>query len=320
MKNYITYAAAIAIGLMGFTQALAVDTGVSISSSTVYRLNDDATYTEGCFPPCLCPIWFSDDIRGTFVLTPRDQGGTFFTYDVGDVNWYVSQGAAEIRITGSGIYTRISGVAGWMHQLELDLSVNGGEVTHFDSGLVNGGGNFPDITGLTISMNDLYCYDIAIDVEASPVPPREVVCYRLGYPSTYQEGCWDPCDCPIIEPQPLRGSFALVELADHGTVIEYGVVNADWRVLSAFEPPSSRFDGFGRYTRISGVAGWIHRMELELSVDGEALTHFDSGLVNGSNAFPSIEILLSMNGLYCYDIALDIDARPCRLPVALPTR
>ena len=251
----------------------------------------------------------ADAPRGTFVLTQVGPTSTFIEYEVSDVNWYVTQGDTEIRITGSGKYTRVSGIAGWMHRLELDLSIDGADPEHFDSGTVAGGADFPNITDLVISMNGLYCYDIAIGVDAEPA---RVVCYRLGRTSTYQEGCLPPCLCPILAQQPLGGMFGLVELSDNGTVIEYAVVNVDWNVLSPYVPPSSSFEGFGRYTRISGFAGWMHQMELDLSIDGGPLTPFDSGMVNGGGEFPAINIALARNGFYCYDIILDIAARPCR--------
>ncbi len=92
-----------------------------------------------------------EDLRGTFVLTPSVSGGTYFEYDISDVNWYLNRGGEESHITGSGTYTRISGFAGWWHQLELDLSIDGADPVHFDSGGENGGEKFPDLTGLTIS-------------------------------------------------------------------------------------------------------------------------------------------------------------------------
>ncbi len=281
--------------------------------SVIYRLNDAATYTEGCWAPCLCPIWMADNIKGTLILTQTGSGGTYLTYRVSQVNWYVKRGDTDIRVTGKGRYTRISGVAGWMHQLELMLSIDGADAVLFDSGLVNGGEDFPNMTGLTLSKNGLYCYDTAIGVDASPVPCRDIVCYSLsGRQSTYEEGCLPPCLCPILYQGPLTGGFKLVTLGQSGLVFEYAVVDVDWRVRPIYgTPPSSRFKGFGRYTRISGFAGWWHQMELDLSIDGGPLTPFDSGGINGGGEFPLIDIALAKNDFYCYDIVLDILARPC---------
>ncbi len=279
----------------------------------IYKLADEASYTEGCWAPCLCPIWMADSIKGTLILTQTGPGGTYFTYKVSQVNWWVNRGGTEIRVTGEGEYVRISGVAGWMHQMKLSLSIDGADAVTFDSGMVDGGGDFPRLTGLTLSKNGLYCYDIAIDVEAAPVPRKDIACYKLsGRHSTYEEGCQPPCLCPILYQGPLTGGFTLVTLEDYGTVIEYAVVNVDWRVRPIYgPPPSSRFVGYGRYTRISGFAGWWHQMELDLSIDGGPLTLFDSGGINGGGEFPLIDIALAKNNFFCYDIILDILAKPC---------
>jgi hypothetical protein len=136
------------------------------------------------------------------------------------------------------------------------------------------------------------------------------VCYRLTDASTYTEGCLPPCLCPILAAQPLGGTFELEQTNDFGTVIEYEVRNVRFRVDGY--APGRIFEGRGRYTRISGFAGWDHQMELSLSVDGEPPVRFDSGLVSGGGEFPAVDIALARNGFYCYDIVLDLHARPGR--------
>ena len=44
--------------------------GLSQTASVEYRLGEDSDYIEGCFPPCLCPIWIVPELTGTFLLTP----------------------------------------------------------------------------------------------------------------------------------------------------------------------------------------------------------------------------------------------------------
>ena len=46
-----------------------------------------------------------------------------------------------------------------------------------------------------------------------------------------------------------------------------------------------------------------------------AAKRFDSGLVNGGDEFPAINIAIAQNGFYCYDIVLDLATRPCRGPM-----
>jgi len=272
---------------------------------TVYRLNDAATYTEGCFDLCLCPIFLQENFRGTFRLTPLVSTGTVIDYRVDDVEWYVGN---STRITGSGTYQRISGVAGWLHRMQLDLSINGGPAQSFDSGLQNGGGEFPDIMiGLSTGSQ---CYDIRPVIDASPVPPYQIIRERLIRGSTYQEGCLPPCLCPILVAQPLRGTFSLVKIAGDGHTTEYAVLDVRLNVISIYPVPSSSFRGSGKYTRIAGFAGFLHQLELDLSVDGEIPVSFDSGLVNERRPFPAIDIAVAQNDFFCYDIVLDIKARP----------
>ena len=51
--------------------------------------------------------------------------------------------------------------------MQLDLRVGDQPVQHFDSGLVVGGGGFPELD-VRVSVNGQFCYDTVIDVIASP--------------------------------------------------------------------------------------------------------------------------------------------------------
>ncbi|MCA9244845.1 MAG: hypothetical protein KDA32_12870, partial [Phycisphaerales bacterium] len=291
----------------------------SAARSVLYRLNDGATYQEGCFPPCRCLI-ADGDIRGTFVLTYVGTSGTTSNYRVADVNWWVTFGDRDIHITGGGDYRRISGVAGFLHEFELELNVDGNP-QRFRGGANDFDNNFPTIDGVTISVNGLECYDIAIGIDASPVPVNEVQRYCLERPSNYQEGCLPPCLCPILASSPLTGRYGLVELRNYGTWIEYAVVDMGLRVRSSdFDPPSSTFQGVGRYIWVSGFAGVIEQMQLALSIDGGPPTAFDSGFNNDfDNEFPGrIDIRVARNGFFCYDIVLDIRSPRCRVISPLP--
>src|SRR6266516_8095705 len=134
---------------------VAASTPASAQTSTLYRLNKDSTFQQGCFPPCLCPIMIAVPVKGTFVLTPTGFDGLFNTYAVTDVNWLVSIGGSNTPVTGSGTY-KIGGEFALEQQLSLDLQVGGDKVQHFDSGLVTGPAPFPDIKA-TISVNGQQC-------------------------------------------------------------------------------------------------------------------------------------------------------------------
>ena len=66
--------------------------------STIYRLNPDSSFQQGCFAPCMCPIRLGTVVRGTFVLTPTGIDGAFTTYAVTDVNWIVGSGHAPLIV------------------------------------------------------------------------------------------------------------------------------------------------------------------------------------------------------------------------------
>src|SRR5881396_220630 len=83
-------------------EIVAGSTPASAQTSTLYRLNKDSTFQQGCFPPCLCPIMIAVPVKGTFVLTPTGFDGLFNTYAVTDVNWLVSIGGTDTIVTGSG--------------------------------------------------------------------------------------------------------------------------------------------------------------------------------------------------------------------------
>ena len=91
------------------------------------------------------------------------------------------------------------------HRLELDLRLSESAVEHFDSGWVIGP-SLPHIQ-ITISIHGMYCYDSVFVVDADPVPASEIQPYALVPGSTFQRGCFEPCDCPIGQEQPLAGTL-----------------------------------------------------------------------------------------------------------------
>ena len=153
-------------------------TGLS-QSQTVYHLNPDSSFQQGCFPPCLCPVMVGAPVKGTFLLTPTGFDGLFNTYAVTDVNWSVLSNSTATVVTGSGTY-KIGGEFALQQELSLDLQFNGGNQEHFDSGLVTGPAPFPDIK-VTISTNRQYCFDSVFNVSASPIPMPQL---HLGFTGT----------------------------------------------------------------------------------------------------------------------------------------
>lgn len=135
--------------------------------TVLFRLTDDATFQEGCFGMCLCPVLIAG-LQGTFTLTPTGTSSDGFTeFAVEDVRWTVFD--LGQRITGSGTYRVRTGPDG-LQQLVLDLSTDGGPVERYDSGLVPRTARFPAIDVLA-SLNDMTCYDRVFEVRAVPAGP-----------------------------------------------------------------------------------------------------------------------------------------------------
>ena len=293
-------------------------------SATVYRLSPAAAYTQGCFPPALCPIMFQGTVRGTMALTPiysPRSAGTMFDYRVDDVNWLVrleNDATNELRVTGSGVLHGIGPFASRAQRLELDLTIEGQPVQHFDSGWVKSTVNFPQID-LTVSINMMVGFDMVFRVAAAPVPATEISEYHVDDGSTHQVGCWSPCECPVQSPQPMTGKFALVPIRTPSAtgpeqVNEYAVVNVRWNVLTPTGDQTS-YQGFGFYRR--NVPGpWANplpgqRMFLDLRTSNSAaLVSFDSGVVPTPAAFPNIDIAMSIHGLACFDTLIHLEASP----------
>lgn len=276
----------------------------------VYRLSADATFQEGCFDPCLCPIMNEAPLRGTFLLGRPVSGDVVDFREIRQINWMVGPaGMTSHRITGSGNYRITNFGLPQQHALELELSIDGGEPQFFFSDFVPVDSNDGSID-ITVSMNGVFCYDIVIRVSAAPVLRDEILDYTLGDGSTWQQGCFDPCDCLLEEPVPIRGSFGLVPLYDYGTFAEFAVVNLRLGLRATQSAASLRaYSGFGTYTLVQGFAGPAHAMTLTLrSPIGESL-RFDSELANTAPTFPDFDIVLDMNDMTCFDRVLTLRAR-----------
>jgi len=150
-----------------------------------YELDPEASFTQGCYPPCLCALVFADDVTGTFDLTllgSTPDGYDHYALDV--VDWTIAIGSQTLRATGTGLYD-VGGQFIPQERLQLDLSIDGGPLEHFDSGLVVGGSAFPRID-VVVSMNGMVCYDRVFRVAATPVPVGTPYC--TGAPNSVGAG------------------------------------------------------------------------------------------------------------------------------------
>ena len=166
-------------GCLAASLALPAFAQVTDPARAAYFLTTKSTFQRGCFDPCDCILEPPRPILGAFLLSPSISDPLFTYYDVSFVQWVVLPPGDPLRITGSGTY-RIGGEVAIQHQLSLDLQVGQGPVEHFDSGLVAGGGPFPEIH-LPISIHGMVCYDTVIQVHARPALDLVVEAGKLSW-------------------------------------------------------------------------------------------------------------------------------------------
>ena len=92
--------------------------------------------------------------------------------------------------------------------------------------------------------------------------------YRLTEASSYQEGCFDPCLCPMMDQRPALGTFSLRFTGSDGGFDRYAVEDVHWKVPG--RDPELRAAGSGTYTIGSPDATAVrkHRLELDLRLAG----------------------------------------------------
>lgn len=147
------------------TLALSLLCAPAAAQSVTYELTGASGYTEGCYPPCTCPIWLADSLTGGFVLTFQSVTPDFYEhYAVSDLAFEIQTGGQSIDVTGSGQYD-VGGHLIVMQRLQLDLSFGGAPPTHFDSGSTIGGSGFPDLD-VAVSEHGMVCYDRVFDLHA----------------------------------------------------------------------------------------------------------------------------------------------------------
>ena len=129
-----------------------------------YKLQPGSDFETGCFGPCLCPDLLSQ-LQGTFSLQRVGFDPLFTYYRVSGVRWTVARATSNLTILGSGTY-KVGGEFAVQHQMSLDLSVDGNAPQHFDSGLVLGGGEFPQILIKVSLHQNLACIDTVMHVDA----------------------------------------------------------------------------------------------------------------------------------------------------------
>jgi hypothetical protein len=144
-----------------------------------YRIENTSSFNEGCYDPCLCPIYFTAVPSGTFVLqfTGTDPAG-YDNYDVTNVDIVADVGGIPRHAVGTGRYRR-GGAVAVREQLILDLSANGAPFEHFDSGLVTPQAAFPRIE-ISVSINGMVCFDKVYNLVSEPNAAGVGYCFGDG--------------------------------------------------------------------------------------------------------------------------------------------
>ncbi len=172
-------------------------------------------------------------------------------------------------------------------------------------------GNPPWEVTMIRRMSSLACGALVCLVAASPALAQNVGStpriYRLDEKSTFQEGCFDPCLCPIMMEVGTEGRFRLSFAGDVDSFRTFAVDKVRWIV-----PPLGRqYTGSGSY-RLSTGPESQQQLALDLQEDGGTVERFDSGLVPAGPGFPDIAALISIRGMWCYDKVFDLRAAPSR--------
>jgi len=164
------------------------------------------------------------------------------------------------------------------------------------------------ITAIIFSLS-LECFAIVAPTLAQTSPPERVP-YALRRDSAMEEGCFGPCDCPVLMRGPLLGRFRLTFLHSDGLFDHYAVEDVRWKVKDLSQ--SFLITGSGTY-RIGGEFARLHQLVLDLQVGEDPVQRFDSGLVQPTTDFPSIDARISLYfEQQCRDTVFDLHARPVR--------
>lgn len=133
------------------------------SAATPYTLDPESGYLEGCFDPCLCPVMFNLTLGGSFLAEAQSSGDGHLLVTLTDISWTFQMNEETVNVHGSGLLDL------WTdrQRLELDLTLDGGPVRHFDSGEIAQTVSWPAIDAAAAE-NGFFCYDYGFQVKASP--------------------------------------------------------------------------------------------------------------------------------------------------------
>lgn len=129
--------------------------------------------------------------------------------------------------------------------------------------------------------------------------------YRLTAASGYQDGCFDPCACPVQLRGGLIGTFKMTPAPPDPLYRVFNITDLNWLVPEY----GTWVTGSGTF-KVGGEVALTEELSLDLKVDGRDVAHYDSGLVAGGGDFPAIDLTISMNNMVCHDTVFHVVALP----------
>lgn len=152
----------------------------------------------------------------------------------------------------------------------------------------------------------LFCLAAFVSAACFVTLASAAVPYILVQGSTYQEGCFAPCVCPVLISAPLFGTFRVDPLPPSDVFDSYAVDDVRWFAVS--DAVTRKITGSGTY-KISEAAD-EQDMSLDLTIDQNPPATFTSGMVPITVRFPDVTTTISMNGGVCHDTVMHLEARP----------
>jgi hypothetical protein len=137
------------------------------------------------------------------------------------------------------------------------------------------------------------------------------VVYELNGDSSFMQGCFPPCACPVMLGTPVKATFLLTPTGFDGLYDTYAVTNASW--LFQVNGTNLYATGSGTY-KVGGEVAVEQELTLDLVMGGGLPAHFDSGLVPDSMPFPNIKLSVSTASQVCFDKVFNVSASPVAPP------
>jgi hypothetical protein len=145
---------------------------------------------------------------------------------------------------------------------------------------------------------------------ATTPPPASI--YRLAPESAFEEGCFDPCLCPVHFTEGLIGTMRLAPGAPDPAYAVFEVREVNWFV------PGLEYWVTGAGTYRIGGQPLMQRLDLDLLVGDRSVQHYDSGLVLAGGGLAEIAVTITMNNMVCHDTVFHLVAKPINLREIVP--